>query len=197
MKFYDTVVRFAIFCLFLLSPQTVSNGAVCLRKFHWLLHNILIINIDKFLQRGWVLKFPVTRITKFLTPKSCSGGSFGAAFCIEIFGYRDDSFPRSGQRVRKKRFPATVCRNQRGEMKNIVSDYLLSNLIYRKFATSFSMVWKRRSSCFFLCWYSPSRRWLARRQDVVVVRKPFPARNRPSFRNRFLLFLPDISIFLP
>ena len=27
-----------------------------------------------------------------------------------------------------------------GEMKNIVSDYLLSNLIYRKFATSFSMV---------------------------------------------------------
>ncbi len=40
---------------FLLSPQTVSDGAVCLRKFHWLLHNVLIINIDKFLQRGRVL----------------------------------------------------------------------------------------------------------------------------------------------
>ena len=40
---------------FLPSPQTVSDGAVCLRKFHWLLHNMLIINIDKFLQRGRIL----------------------------------------------------------------------------------------------------------------------------------------------
>ena len=40
---------------FLPSPQTVSDGVVCLRKFHWLLHNILIINTDKFLQRGGVL----------------------------------------------------------------------------------------------------------------------------------------------
>ena len=40
---------------FLTSPQTVSDGAVCLRKFHWLLHNVLIINIDKFLQRGRIL----------------------------------------------------------------------------------------------------------------------------------------------
>ena len=34
---------------FLPSPQAVLDGAVCLRKFHWLYHNILIINIDKFL----------------------------------------------------------------------------------------------------------------------------------------------------
>ena len=40
---------------FLPSPQTVSDGVVCLRKFHWLLHNILIINTDKFLQRGRIL----------------------------------------------------------------------------------------------------------------------------------------------
>ena len=40
---------------FLPSPQTVSDGVVCLRKFHWLLHNILIINTDKFLQRGGIL----------------------------------------------------------------------------------------------------------------------------------------------
>ena len=40
---------------FLPSPQTVSDGAVCLCKFHCLLHNILIINVDKFLQRGRVL----------------------------------------------------------------------------------------------------------------------------------------------
>lgn len=41
--------------LFLPSPQTASDGVVCLRKIHLLLHNILIINIDKFLQRGGVL----------------------------------------------------------------------------------------------------------------------------------------------
>ena len=40
---------------FLPSPQTASDGVVCLRKIHLLLHNILIINIDKFLQRGGVL----------------------------------------------------------------------------------------------------------------------------------------------
>ena len=34
MKFCDTVVRFAIFPFFLPSPQTVSDGAVCLCKFH-------------------------------------------------------------------------------------------------------------------------------------------------------------------
>lgn len=38
-------------------PQPVSDGAVCLRKFHQLLHNMLIINTDKFLQRGGVLTF--------------------------------------------------------------------------------------------------------------------------------------------
>ena len=51
MKFCDTVVRFAIFPFFLPSPQTVSDGAVCLCKFHWLMHNVLIINMDKFLQQ--------------------------------------------------------------------------------------------------------------------------------------------------
>ena len=40
---------------FLPSPQTASDGVVCLRKIHLLLHNILIINIDKFLQRGRIL----------------------------------------------------------------------------------------------------------------------------------------------
>ena len=40
---------------FLPSPQTASDGVVCLCKFHGLLHNILIINIDKFLQRGRIL----------------------------------------------------------------------------------------------------------------------------------------------
>lgn len=35
---------------FLPSPQTVSDSAVCLRKFYWLSHNALIINVDKFLQ---------------------------------------------------------------------------------------------------------------------------------------------------
>lgn len=37
------------------SPQTVSDDAVCLRKFYLLLHNMLIINTDKFLQRGGIL----------------------------------------------------------------------------------------------------------------------------------------------
>ena len=37
------------------SPQTVSDGAVCLRKFYLLLHNMLIINTDKFLQRRRIL----------------------------------------------------------------------------------------------------------------------------------------------
>lgn len=37
------------------SPQTVSDGAICLDKLHRLLHNILIINMDKFLQRGGIL----------------------------------------------------------------------------------------------------------------------------------------------
>ena len=37
------------------SPQTVSDDVVCLRKFYLLLHNMLIINTDKFLQRGGVL----------------------------------------------------------------------------------------------------------------------------------------------
>lgn len=37
------------------SSQPVSDGAVCLRKFHCLLHNILIIIMDKLLQRGGVL----------------------------------------------------------------------------------------------------------------------------------------------
>ena len=40
---------------FLPSPQTVSDGAVCLRKFHLVFHNILIINMYKFLQRGGIL----------------------------------------------------------------------------------------------------------------------------------------------
>lgn len=38
------------------SPQTVSDDVVCLRKFYLLLHNMLIINTDKFLQRGGVLE---------------------------------------------------------------------------------------------------------------------------------------------
>ena len=37
------------------SPQTVSNGAVYLYKIHCILHNVLIINAYKFLQRGRVL----------------------------------------------------------------------------------------------------------------------------------------------
>ena len=40
---------------FLPSPQPVSDGAVCLCKFHLLLRNILITNIDEFLQRGRIL----------------------------------------------------------------------------------------------------------------------------------------------
>ncbi len=36
-------------------PQTVSDSTVCLRKFHYLSHNTLIINVYKFLQRGRVL----------------------------------------------------------------------------------------------------------------------------------------------
>lgn len=55
MKFYDMVVPSAIFPSFLPSPHAVSDGAVCLRKFHRLLHNLLIINVDKFLQRGGIL----------------------------------------------------------------------------------------------------------------------------------------------
>lgn len=37
--------------------QTVSDGEVCLRKFHWDIVNILIINTDKLLQRGRILDF--------------------------------------------------------------------------------------------------------------------------------------------
>ena len=53
MKFNNTYGMFVH--QFLLSPQSVSNGAVCLHKFRLLLYNILIININKFLQRGRVL----------------------------------------------------------------------------------------------------------------------------------------------
>ena len=49
-------IKLSLFAPLLPSPQTVSDGAVCLRKFHWLLHNALIINIDKFLQRGRILE---------------------------------------------------------------------------------------------------------------------------------------------
>ena len=45
------------FLPFLLSPQTVSDGVVYLHKFHQSLHNLLIINIDRFLQRGRILDF--------------------------------------------------------------------------------------------------------------------------------------------
>ena len=42
--------------LFILTPpQTVSDGAVCWRKFHLLLHNVLIINTNRLLQRERIL----------------------------------------------------------------------------------------------------------------------------------------------
>lgn len=53
MKFSNTYGMFIHH--FLQSLQTVSDGAVYLCKFHCFLHNILIINIDKFLQRGGIL----------------------------------------------------------------------------------------------------------------------------------------------
>ncbi len=37
------------------SPQPVSDGVVYLHKFHQSLHNLLIINMNKFLQRGGIL----------------------------------------------------------------------------------------------------------------------------------------------
>ena len=46
---------FLFVSLILPSPQTTSDSAVCLRKIYRLSYNRLIINIDKFLQRGRVL----------------------------------------------------------------------------------------------------------------------------------------------
>ena len=90
MKFCDTVVRFAIFPFFLLSPQTTSDSAVCLCKFHCFLHNMLIINIDKFLQRGRIL---IVRKSGCYTNLKQSER---AAFLYGIRSYRiqiDDCFP--------------------------------------------------------------------------------------------------------
>lgn len=58
-------------------PQTVSDGAVCLRKFHCFLHNILIINIDKLFQRGRIL---IVRYTSRVIPSDRSSPISGC-FC--------------------------------------------------------------------------------------------------------------------
>lgn len=63
---------------FLLSPQPVSDGVVCLCKFHWLRCNILIINTDKFLQRGRIL---IVRKSGCYTNLKQSER---AAFCMEL-----------------------------------------------------------------------------------------------------------------
>ena len=55
LKFYYLTDKYLFVHLFLQSPQPVSDGAVCLRKFHLVFHNILIINMYKFLQRGRIL----------------------------------------------------------------------------------------------------------------------------------------------
>ena len=56
---------------FLPSPQTTSDSAAYLRKFHRLLHNIVIISINKLLQRGgilitfrWVKQLNISAINK-------------------------------------------------------------------------------------------------------------------------------------
>lgn len=75
---------------FLPSPQPVSDGAVCLCKFHQLLHNILIINTDKFLQRGRILIVRKSGCYTYLKQ------SERAAFLYGIRSYRiqiDDCFP--------------------------------------------------------------------------------------------------------
>ena len=90
MKFYDMVVPSAFFPAFLPSPHAVSDGAVCLRKFHRLLHNLLIINVDKFLQRGRILIVRKSGCYTYLKQ------SERAAFLYGIRSYRiqiDDCFP--------------------------------------------------------------------------------------------------------
>lgn len=77
------------------SPQPVSNSAVCLCKFHWLRCNILIINIDKFLQRGGVLttgRFRRRRTNRGTQPRAgCVPFRMGLRVCE----------PRSGQEGRR------------------------------------------------------------------------------------------------
>ena len=84
MKFYDMVVPSAIFPSFLPSHHAVSDGAVCLRKFHRLLHNLLIINVDKFLQRGRVLSLfwrQRPQNTRLINLQERLGGRSFCVFC--------------------------------------------------------------------------------------------------------------------
>ena len=82
------------------SPQPVSNSAVCLCKFHWLRCNILIINIDKFLQRGRIL----------MKMRSLNSAFFIDRLCCPLF--RGDV--EQVETIRPDRVDAVVVHSDRG-----------------------------------------------------------------------------------